>query len=44
MRARNNSYCSPREPIGRWLDRVSDGIVGASVLTSMLLSVIGESH
>ena len=44
MRARNSWYWSPSGPIGSWLDSVSDGMVGASVLISMLLSVIGESH
>ena len=44
MRARKNWYCSPSRPMGCWFDSVTDGIVGASVLMSVLLSVSGESH
>ena len=44
MRARNSSYSSPSAPIGRRLEKVTEGSVGASVLISMLLSLSGENQ
>ena len=42
MRATKNSYCHPRRVSGRQFDRVTEGMVGAWVLISIALSVIGD--
>src|SRR5215831_11728405 len=42
MRATKTSYCHPSRVSGRQFDSVTEGIVGASVLISIALSVIGD--